>query len=91
MDYNSSPNEMHHSALENQNKGYAKQEKKDLMNDNPIAKDASGGRPMILKHMSGSRMGGSPLMASEAQMKTFDKDGDGKPFEKEDMAKLRSK
>ena len=61
MDYNSSPNEMHHSALENQNKGYAKQEKKDLMNDNPIAKDASGGRPMILKHMSGSK--GSPLMA----------------------------
>ena len=26
------------------------------MNDNPIARDASSGRPMILKHM-----GGSPL------------------------------
>ena len=77
------------SPAENQNKGYAKQEKKDLLNNDPIAKDASGGRPMILKHMSGSK--GSPLMASEAQMKTFDKDGDGKPFEKEDMAKLRSK
>jgi hypothetical protein len=48
------------SPAENQNKGYAKQEKKDLLNDNPIAKDASGGRPMILKHMSGSK--GSPLM-----------------------------
>ena len=70
MDYNSSPNEMGHSALENQNKGYAKQEKKDLMNDNPIAKDASGGRPMILKHMSGSK--GSPLMKH-----------DGKKFEDE--------
>ena len=62
MDYGA-PTEMGHSALENQNKGYAKQEKKDLMNDNPVARDASGGRPMILKHMSGSRMGGSPLMA----------------------------
>jgi len=77
------------SALPNQNKGYAKQEKKDLMNDMPIDKRASGGSWMS-KH-SQSKMGGSPLMASEAQMKTFDKDGDGKPFEKEDMAKLRSK
>jgi len=31
------------SALPNQNKGYAKQEKKDLMNDMPIDKRASGG------------------------------------------------
>ena len=85
MDYGS-PNK-------NLNKGYkselVKTERSNLINDNPVAKDASGGRPMILKHMSGSK--GSPLMASEAQMKTFDKDGDGKPFEKEDMAKLRSK
>jgi len=44
------------SPLNNLNKGYAKQEKSDLMNDNPIARDASSGRPMILKHM-----GGSPL------------------------------
>ena len=50
------------SPASNLNKGYAGQEKKDLLNDNPIARDASGGRPMILKHMSGSRMGGSPLM-----------------------------
>jgi len=47
------------SPAENQNKGYAKQEKKDLLNNDPIAKDASGGRPMILKHMSGSK--GSPV------------------------------
>ena len=58
------------SPAENQNKGYAKQEKKDLLNDNLIAKDASGGRPMILKHMSGSK--GSPLMKH-----------DGKKFEDE--------
>ena len=78
------------SALPNLNKGYAGQEKTDLLNDNPIARDASGGRPMILKHMSASRMGGSPLMATESQLKTFDKDGDGEPFEKEDMKILQS-
>ena len=32
------------NPIMNQNKGYAGQEKKDLMNDNPIAKDTSGGR-----------------------------------------------
>jgi len=78
------------SPATNLNKGYAGQEKKDLLNDNPIARDASGGRPMILKHMSASRMGGSPLMATESQLKTFDKDGDGEPFEKEDMKILQS-
>ena len=78
------------SPAANLNKGYAGQEKTDLLNDNPIARDASGGRPMILKHMSSSRMGGSPLMATESQLKTFDKDGDGEPFEKEDMKILQS-
>ena len=46
MAYNESPNK-------NLNKGYAGQEKKDLMNDNPIAKRASGGS-YLSKHMSGS-------------------------------------
>ena len=68
------------SALPNQNKGYAKQEKTNLLNDDPIAKDASGGRPMILKHMSGS-MGSSPAKmhheGSPAKMH------DGKKFEDE--------
>jgi hypothetical protein len=58
------------SPLNNLNKGYAQQEKSDLMNDNPIARDASSGRPMILKHMGGSK--GSPLMKH-----------DGKKFEDE--------
>ena len=31
----------------------------------------------------------SALYASEKVMNTFDKDGDGKPFEKEDMGLLR--
>ena len=56
MAYEESPNK-------NLNKGYANQEKSDLMNDNPIARDASSGRPMILKHMSGSK--GSPLHSFE--------------------------
>ena len=66
MDYGS-PNK-------NLNKGYkselVKTERLNLNNDNPVAKDASGGRPMILKHMSGSK--GSPLMKH-----------DGKKFEDE--------
>ena len=66
------------SPNKNLNKGYAGQEKKDLMNDNPIAKDASGGRPMILKHMSGSK--GSPLMQKELKggQKKLDMNKDGK-------------
>jgi len=55
------------SPAENQNKGYAKQEKKDLLNDDPIARDASSGRPMILKHMSGS-MGSSPAKMHHGSM-----------------------
>jgi hypothetical protein len=38
----------------------AKQEKYDLLHDNPVAKDASGGRPWIAKHFK-STMGSSPL------------------------------
>jgi hypothetical protein len=52
------------APTKNLNKGYEKEsvktERSNLMNDNPVAKDASGGRPMILKHMSGS-MGSSPV------------------------------
>ena len=62
------------SALPNQNKGYAKQEKKDLMNDMPIDKVASGGSWMS-KH-SQSKMGGSPLMAAKPDYIDIDKDGD---------------
>ena len=62
------------SALPNQNKGYAKQEKKDLMNDMPIDKRASGGSWMS-KH-SQSKMGGSPLMAAKPDYIDIDNDGD---------------
>ncbi|GAG53228.1 unnamed protein product, partial [marine sediment metagenome] len=59
------------SGLYNLNKGYAPQEKKDLMNDNPIAKDASGGRggSWMSKH-SQSKVGGSPAkMYKDSAMK----------------------
>ena len=45
-----------------------KQEKKDLLQDNPVARDASGGRPLIAKHFKSSMSplkegheGGSPM------------------------------
>ena len=41
MPYGKSPAEMGHSPMENQNKGYAKQEKYNLEHDNPVAKHAS--------------------------------------------------
>ena len=49
---------MEDSGIYNQNKGYAKQETKDLMNDNPIAKNASGGRggSWMSKHSSAISM-----------------------------------
>ena len=56
MAYNDDP-------IMNQNKGYAKQEKSDLMNDNPVARDASGGRPWISRHFRSSM--GSPLHSFE--------------------------
>ena len=57
-----SPNKMgHESPAKNQNKGYAKQERKDLMQDMPIVKDAMGGRSWMSKHSkSALRMGHSP-------------------------------
>ena len=66
------------SGLYNLNKGYAPQEKKDLMNDNPIAKDASGGRggSWMSKHSQSKMGGGSPLMAAKPDFADLDKDGD---------------
>ena len=52
------------TPMQNQNKGYAKQERKDLMSDNPIVKDASGGRSWMSKH-SQSGFGSSPLQQKE--------------------------
>jgi len=73
------------APIHNQNKGYAKQERKDLMNDNPIAKDASGGRSWMSKH-SQSGFGSSPLNQNE---ETYDERQARKRKEKkEGMARL---
>ena len=53
------------APTKNLNKGYksesVKTERSNLMSDNPVAKDASGGRSWMSKH-SQSRMGGSPAL-----------------------------
>ena len=73
----------HESPAKNQNKGYAKQERKDLLKDNPVARDASGGRPWIAKHYkSGMNYGSAMEMGHESPAKAVkpdfpDIDGDG--------------
>lgn len=75
MAYNEDP-------IMNQNKGYGqesvKQERDNLMDDNPIAKDASGGRSgsWMSKH-SQSRMGGSPLKELKGDQVKLDKNKNG--------------
>jgi len=72
------------SPAANQNKGYAKQEKKDLLKDNPIARDASGGRPWIVKHYKSSM--GSPVKQYEDKgsvAKMDDLSGDGEVTQKD--------
>ena len=64
------------SPYYNQNKGYAKQERKDLLQDNPVAKDASGGRSWMSKH-SKSGMGSAMKMGHPSPMENHD----GKKFE----------
>ena len=70
-------------ALPNLNKGYkdesVKTERSNLMNDNPVAKDASGGRSWMSKH-SQSSMGGSPIKNHHGSPMEMH---DGKKFEDE--------
>jgi len=75
------------SPAENQNKGYAKQEKKDLLNDNPIAKDASGGRSWMSKH---SQSGGSPALKHHGAPMKMDEMYNGKPgIQKKDFDQFK--
>ena len=76
------------APTKNLNKGYGMEsnstEKKDLMKDNPIARDASGSRSMgsswMSKHSKSKMGGGSPLMEKKelkgGQVK-LDKNGNG--------------
>ncbi len=67
MGYNKEKNE---SPVPNLNKGYGhesvKTERHDLLNDNPVARDASGDRPWISKHFK-STMGASPLKKKDVE------------------------
>jgi hypothetical protein len=58
MDHGDGPG-MHHES--------AKQERKDLMKDNPVVRDMDSSRPWMSKHASQSRMGGSPLRNEDGQ------------------------
>ena len=53
------------AVTKNLNKGYGsesvKTERSNLMSDNPVAKDASGGRGSWMSKHSQSNMGGSPM------------------------------
>ncbi len=81
-----SPSEMSPYKMES-----AKQERKDLLKDNPVAKDASGGRSWMSKHsrssMSPAKMGHdsamkmghkSPMKAAKPDFPDIDGDGDRK-------------
>jgi len=76
-------------VAKNLNKGYGtesvKTERSNLMSDNPVAKDASGGRGSWMSKHSQSNMGGSPLMQAKKMIEVDGKmvpsyaaDGKGK-------------
>ena len=58
-----------------------KQERSNLLHDNPVARDASGGRPWISKHFKSSMSPlkdaheGSPAMAAKPDFPDIDGDG----------------
>jgi len=59
MGHNDSPVENHHYGTR---KGESiKQERKDLMQDMPVVKDATGGRDMSWMSKHVTKMGGSPI------------------------------
>ena len=71
------------SALPNLNKGYGhesvKTERHNLMNDNPVANDASGGRDgsWMSKHSQSRMGGGSPLAKLKGDQVKLDKNNNG--------------
>ena len=78
----------HESAMKMES---AKQERKNLMDDNPVARTAAGNRPWIAKHYkSGMNYGSAMKMGHESPAKAakpdfLDIDGDGD--KKESMKK----
>ena len=72
------------TPMPNLNKGYGhesvKTERHNLMNDNPVAKDASGGRDgsWMSKHSQSRMGGGSPLAQLKGDQVKLDKNKNGK-------------
>ena len=56
------------SPYHNQNKGYASQERRDLLKDNPVARTAAGDRPWIAKHYKSGMNYGSPMTDKHSAM-----------------------
>ena len=56
------------SPYHNQNKGYASQERRDLLKDNPVARTAAGDRPWITKHYKSGMNYGSPMKDKHSAM-----------------------
>lgn len=71
MPYGNSPSEM--SPYKKHGKGphmeSAKQERKNLMDDNPVTRTAAGDRPWIAKHYKSGMNYGSPMKDKHSAMK----------------------
>jgi hypothetical protein len=63
----------------------AKQERKNLMDDNPVARTAAGDRPWIAKHYKSGMNYGSPMKDKHSAMKM------DSPMEKHDGKKFEDK
>ncbi len=64
----------HKSAMKMES---AKQERKNLMDDNPVARTAAGNRPWIAKHYKSGMNYGTPMNSGHSPMEKHD----GKKFE----------
>lgn len=67
----------------------AKQERKDLMKDNPVARTASGNRPWIAKHYKSGMNYGTPAMKLKGGQVKLDKNKNGK-IDAEDFKMMKS-
>ena len=56
----------------------AKQERKNLMDDNPVARTAAGDRPWIAKHYKSGMNYGTPAMKLKGDQVKLDKNKNGK-------------
>jgi len=67
----------------------AKQERKNLMKDNPVARTAAGDRPWIAKHYKSGMNYGTPAMKLKGGQVKLDKNKNGK-IDAEDFKMMKS-